>query len=240
MGNAHVSNAGLRAIYSTRIELFDAGVVRANLPRTVTVLEATMWRLFDIITAVAILGFMLPFMAALAAAIYLVDPGPILYRHRRIGHQGRYFHCLKFRTMRVDSDAVLEVHLRSSVLAKMEWEATRKLRNDPRVTRLGAVLRKLSLDEFPQLINVIRGEMSIVGPRPIVEQEVQKYGACFEHYCRVRPGLTGVWQTSGRSDESYDRRITMDVSYVMRKSVLFDVWLLAKTVPVVLLSKGAY
>jgi exopolysaccharide production protein ExoY len=142
--------------------------------------------------------------------------------------------------MRVDGDTILEAHLRASPAARREWEATHKLRDDPRVTPLGGLMRKLSLDEFPQLLNVLSGEMSLVGPRPIFVQEVHTSGFFFEHYCRVRPGLTGIWQTSGRSDTSYHQRVTMDVAYVRRKSLGLDLWLLAKTLPAVLLAKGSY
>lgn len=199
-----------------------------------------MWRIFDVVVAAAILVMVLPFLAALSAVLYLTDPGPIFYRHRRLGFRGRYFECLKFRSMRVDGDAILRDHLRKCPAARREWEETHKLRHDPRVTPVGAVVRKLSLDEFPQLINVLRGEMSIVGPRPIVEAEVNRYGRHFEHYCRVRPGLTGLWQTSGRSDTSYQQRVRLDVAYVDRKSVLLDTWLIFKTVPAVMLARGSY
>lgn len=209
-------------------------------PRPSSPTEAILWRIFDVVVAAAILVMVLPFLAALSAVLYLTDPGPIFYRHRRLGFRGRYFECLKFRSMRVDGDAILRDHLRKCPAARREWEETHKLRHDPRVTPVGAVVRKLSLDEFPQLINVLRGEMSIVGPRPIVEAEVNRYGRHFEHYCRVRPGLTGLWQTSGRSDTSYQQRVRLDVAYVDRKSVLLDTWLIFKTVPAVMLARGSY
>lgn len=142
--------------------------------------------------------------------------------------------------MRMNGDAILREHLQRCPAARKEWEETHKLRVDPRVTSVGAIVRKLSLDEFPQLINVLLGDMSIVGPRPIVEAEVPRYGRHFEHYCLVRPGLTGLWQTSGRNDTSYQQRVRLDVSYVERKSLLLDIRLIFRTVPAVLLARGSY
>jgi exopolysaccharide production protein ExoY len=244
MGNIQASRLSRRVGFSPATSLSEfnpeLNVVRPGVPRIITTGEAIAWRMFDLVAAILILCFMMPFLTLLALATFISDPGPIFYSHRRIGHRGRYFHCLKFRTMRVDGDTILEAHLRASPAARREWEATHKLRDDPRVTPLGGLMRKLSLDEFPQLLNVLSGEMSLVGPRPIVEQEVHKYGYYFEHYCRVRPGLTGIWQTSGRSDTSYHQRVTMDVAYVRRKSLGLDLWLLAKTLPAVLLAKGSY
>ncbi|HUD90661.1 sugar transferase [Sphingobium sp.] len=199
-----------------------------------------MWRMFDVMVAAMILLIVFPFLIVLTLVLYASDPGPVLFRHRRLGHRGRYFQCLKFRTMKVDGDEILGDHLNRNPEALREWNATQKLRCDPRVTAVGAIVRKLSLDEFPQLFNVLAGDMSIVGPRPIVEMEVQRYGDNFEQYCLVRPGLTGVWQTSGRSDTSYEKRVDMDVSYVDRKSLVLDAWLLCKTVPAVLLARGSY
>lgn len=215
-------------------------VADAALPREISIAESLLWRSFDVVVATAILILVLPFLVVLAAVLYASDPGPIFYAHRRIGHRGRHFDCLKFRSMKLNGDAILQEHLATCKEAREEWEETHKLRNDPRVTPIGAIVRKLSLDEFPQLINVLLGDMSIVGPRPIVDAEVRRYGAQFEHYCLVRPGLTGVWQTSGRSDTSYQQRVAMDVSYVARKSVALDAWLLCKTVPAVLFARGSY
>lgn len=209
-------------------------------PQPVTPLEATMRRLFDIGVASAILLIVLPFLLVLAVVLYVSDPGPLFYRHRRIGFRGRYFQCLKFRSMKVNGDAILTDHLRRNPDARREWDETQKLKTDPRVTPIGAIVRKLSLDEFPQLLNVLAGDMSIVGPRPIVEAEVRRYGDHFEHYCLVRPGLTGLWQTSGRNNTSYQQRVEMDVTYVGRRSLMLDTWLILKTVPAVLLARGSY
>jgi len=176
----------------------------------------------------------------LAVVMYLSDPGKLLFVHNRIGHRGQTFGCLKFRTMKANGDEILREHLARSHVARREWAESQKLRNDPRITRIGSIVRKLSLDEFPQLVNVLRGEMSLVGPRPIVEAEVHRYGRFFEHYCMVKPGLTGLWQISGRSDTSYRQRVELDVEYVSRKGLLFDALLVLKTVPAVLFARGSY
>ncbi|MCJ2178942.1 sugar transferase [Novosphingobium album (ex Hu et al. 2023)] len=212
----------------------------SHAPRPVSLWESRAWRGFDIVLATAILIAVLPFLILVAVLLFLSDPGPVFFAHRRIGYRGRYFHCLKFRTMKVDGDAILRAHLETDEEACREWETARKLRTDPRVTPVGAVMRKLSLDELPQLINVLMGDMSLVGPRPIVDDEVVHYGRHFEHYCLVRPGLTGLWQTSGRSNTSYQLRVAMDVSYIARKSLAFDAWLLCKTVPAVVFARGSY
>lgn len=212
----------------------------SRINRSPSALQAGRWRCFDVFVAVAILVVTLPFLLLLALVLYASDPGPIFFAHRRIGYRGRHFRCLKFRSMKVDSDAILREHLDANPRARHEWQETQKLRSDPRVTPIGALMRKLSLDEFPQLINVLKGDMSIVGPRPIVDDEVSRYGRYFAHYCSVRPGLTGLWQTSGRSDTSYRRRVAMDVSYVERKSIAFDWWLVCRTVPVLVSAKGSY
>ena len=160
--------------------------------------------------------------------------------HQRIGRNGVGFGCLKFRSMVRDADEVLRGHLAGNAAARAEWAQTRKLKADPRVTPLGRILRQSSVDELPQLLNVLRGDMSLVGPRPIVEQEVQYYGAAINHYHRVRPGLTGHWQVSGRSDVSYPSRIQMDVDYVDRIRFGRDLLIMLKTVPVVVTWRGSY
>jgi len=206
----------------------------------VSIISLLIWRLFDIAVATAMLIFVLPFLLVLMAIMYLSDPGPIFFVHRRVGYEGRYFGCLKFRSMREDGDAILREYLARSPEAQQEWAETQKLKNDPRITPIGGFIRKLSLDEFPQLINVLRGEMSIVGPRPIVEAEIPRYQRYFASYCSVKPGLTGLWQISGRNDTSYDSRVQLDMQYIARKSVAFDTWLLVKTVPAVVLARGSY
>jgi lipopolysaccharide/colanic/teichoic acid biosynthesis glycosyltransferase len=190
--------------------------------------------------ALFILVFCAPLMVLTALAIYVYDGGPPLFAHRRVGREGRGFRCLKFRSMAVDAESRLERLLASDPAARREWEADHKLRRDPRVTPLGRILRKTSLDELPQLINVLRGEMNLVGPRPVVQAEACKYGHRFVHYCAVRPGITGLWQVSGRNNTSYGRRVALDVLYTRRKSLRLDLAILLRTVPAVLMRDGSY
>jgi exopolysaccharide production protein ExoY len=190
--------------------------------------------------ALVALLFFLPLMVLVALAIWCQDRGPIIFAHRRIGKDGRKFPCLKFRSMAVDAQARLQDLLARDPQAREEWERDHKLRNDPRVTKLGAFLRKTSLDELPQLINVIRGDMDVVGPRPIVDDEIAKYGSRFKHYCSVNPGITGLWQVSGRNDTSYRSRVAMDCVYARSKSIGLDLKVMVATVPAVLLRKGSY
>lgn len=194
----------------------------------------------DCILALAALFLFFPALVLTAVAIKLQDGGPVLFRHERIGRGGRRFYCLKLRTMVWGAQSRLETLLEGDPQAREEWERDHKLKNDPRVTVLGRVLRETSLDELPQLINVLRGDMSIVGPRPIVEAEVVRYGRSFRHYCSVRPGITGLWQVSGRNDTTYRRRVALDVLYARSRSLRRDVEILAMTVPAVFLRKGSY
>jgi Undecaprenyl-phosphate galactose phosphotransferase WbaP len=172
--------------------------------------------------------------------IKLDSRGPVFYRQARIGRFGRKFHVYKFRTMVQNADQILQTYLETSPELKAEWLATHKLKQDPRVTRIGLILRKLSLDELPQLWNIVLGDMSLVGPRPIVDAEVEKYGKCFDLYIKVRPGLTGLWQVSGRNDTTYERRVELDEYYVLNRSLRLDLQILWKTVFVVLKKDGAY
>lgn len=197
-------------------------------------------RAFDIVGALTLLIIAFPFLALLAIALQIDSPGRLFFVHRRVGFGGRMFPCLKFRTMVENAEDALARHLAQSEEARLEWEATFKLQNDPRVTSLGRIVRKLSLDEFPQLLNVLRGEMSLVGPRPIVMGEVPLYGRYFAEYCRVRPGLTGLWQISGRNDTTYRRRVSIDTVYVRRKSLVLDLVILARTFSVVVAARGSY
>ncbi|MBB5690216.1 sugar transferase [Roseomonas alkaliterrae] len=177
----------------------------------------------------------------IVAALVRADGGPAFYAHPRVGRGGRIFGCLKFRSMVVDSQARLEALLAADPAARAEWEATRKLRNDPRITRIGRFLRATSLDELPQLINVLKGEMSIVGPRPVTQAELDRYyGAAAAHYLSVRPGITGLWQVSGRSETSYDQRVALDVAYVSQASLLGDIRILLRTPAAVLSRRGAH
>jgi undecaprenyl-phosphate galactose phosphotransferase len=192
----------------------------------------------DIAVAALMLVLASPLFLILAVVSRL-DGGPVLFAHRRVGAGGRPFWCLKFRTMVVDADHVLDEALARNPALAAEWAATRKLVDDPRVTRIGRFLRKTSLDELPQLINVLRLEMSMVGPRPIVESEVPLYGDAIAQYHATRPGITGLWQVSGRSDTSYAKRVQLDVWYVNNWTVWNDIAVLLKTFPVVLNRRGA-
>ena len=196
-------------------------------------------RATDVIIASLALIFLLPVLVPIALFVRLSDGGPAIFKQKRIGRNGREFLCLKFRSMHVDSKAQLERLLQADPQARAEWRATQKLENDPRITSFGEFLRKSSLDELPQLINIIRGDMSIVGPRPIVRNEIEKYGEYFNHYSQVRPGLTGLWQVSGRSETTYDERVALDVEYVNERSYFKDLKIIALTVPAVLMSDGA-
>ena len=182
----------------------------------------------------------LPLFALLALCIRLDSKGPVLFTQRRIGRDGKAFHVYKFRTMQVNAEAALQDYLAQNPEAVAEWEASQKLKNDPRITKMGHFLRRTSLDELPQLINVLRGEMSVVGPRPIVPDEVEKYGEGYAAYARCLPGITGLWQISGRSDTSYEERVALDALYMNNWSVWLDIYIVLRTVPVVLGRRGAY
>jgi lipopolysaccharide/colanic/teichoic acid biosynthesis glycosyltransferase len=190
--------------------------------------------------ALGLLALSFPFALAIALAILLETRGPVFFAHERIGKGNRRFRLWKFRSMIADADAALEHYLREHPDLRAEWEVTHKLKDDPRVTRIGRLLRRSSLDELPQLLNVLRGEMSMVGPRPIVAAEVAKYGPAFELYTQVRPGLTGLWQVSGRNDTSYRRRTELDSDYILHWTIGTDLLVLLKTVRVVLFGHGAY
>ena len=195
---------------------------------------------FDLILAVVLVIFFAPLMLVVATLVYLQDGGPVFFAHRRLGYGGETFPCLKFRSMAVDAEARLERLLEQSAEARAEWAQDHKLKNDPRITPLGAFLRRSSLDELPQLFNVLRGEMRFVGPRPIVQAEVARYGRHFSAYCSVQPGITGLWQVSGRSNLSYRRRVAIDSLYARRRGPGLDLKILFMTLPAVLLKRGSY
>ena len=197
-------------------------------------------RLFDIIATVCGGILILPVFAIVAVLIYLDSPGPIVFGHKRVGQGGKEFSCYKFRSMVPNAQAALEIYLKENPEAREEWERDFKLKDDPRVTKIGKFLRKTSLDELPQLWNVLIGDMSLVGPRPIVRAEVEKYGEYINDFYLVPPGITGVWQVSGRSDTTYEERVLMDSWYVHNWSVWIDIVYLVKTVFAVVKSKGAY
>jgi Undecaprenyl-phosphate galactose phosphotransferase WbaP len=183
---------------------------------------------------------LLPLVAAIALAVKLDSPGPAFYGHTRIGRGQKHFIAWKFRSMRTDGDRLLAEYLKQHPDERATWERERKLKRDPRVTWLGQWLRRTSLDELPQLWNVLRGEMSLAGPRPIVDEEIPVYGDGFELYLKVRPGITGLWQISGRSDTSYEERVKLDEYYVRNWSIWLDIYILVKTVWTAIRAEGAY
>lgn len=198
-----------------------------------------MPRVVDLAIALIALLFLTPLLLLIALAVLICDPGPVVFRHRRIGRDGKTFGCLKFRSMYVGAEERLKTILEADSDLRAQWERDQKLDKDPRITSIGAVLRGTSLDELPQLINVIRGEMSLVGPRPIVAAEVPRYGRFIESYYCVRPGLTGLWQVTGRSSTTYRRRVATDVYYARSRSLLFDAKILFATIPAVVAGRGS-
>ena len=199
-----------------------------------------MKSVFDKTIALIVIVFFSPLFILISILIKILSPGPIIFKHKRIGMGGEKFFCYKFRTMVIGSEDILEEYLKNDTDLKKEWEENFKLKNDPRLTRLGVFLRTSSLDELPQLFNVIKGDMSLVGPRPIVQKEIEKYGNEILDYYSVLPGITGVWQVNGRSDTSYRERVIMDSWYVKNRSLILDIKLLIKTVKKVLIKEGAY
>ena len=197
-------------------------------------------RALDLFGAVVGGLFICPLLLTIAVVIKLDSPGPVLFGHRRLGARDEHFLCWKFRTMHVDAERILDECLQRHPKLQAEWELNHKLRDDPRVTRIGRFLRKSSLDELPQLWNVLCGEMSLAGPRPIVDAEVSKYDKDYELYRRIRPGMSGLWQVGGRSEIDYKVRVAMDSYYVRNWSVWLDIIILVRTVKIVLFSRGAY
>ncbi len=187
-----------------------------------------------------LLPFLIPVLLVVSALVMMSSPGQVFYSHRRIRRNGEFFSMWKFRTMCQNSAEVLEQYLSAHPEARAEWSKSHKLKSDPRITAVGLFLRRYSLDELPQMWNVFTGQMSLVGPRPIVAAEVEKYGDCFGCYCRVKPGLTGLWQVSGRSTLSYDERVALDCEYVERWSLRRDFVILLKTFLSVANQNGAF
>jgi len=202
--------------------------------------RAALLRVFDICLAIMLLVLLAPLMLMLTIAVVAQDGASPVFAHRRYGRGGRTFMCYKFRSMAADADARLARLLATDPAARAEWALDHKLRNDPRVTRLGNFMRRTSLDELPQLVNVLRGEMSFVGPRPIVAAEVSRYGRHFHAYCSIRPGVTGIWQISGRNDTGYRRRVAMDSLLARRLSPRLYAQVLIGTARTVLTGRGAY
>lgn len=204
--------------------------------------RAALKRGGDIAFALTLLSLGAPLLLAIALLVKLTSPGPVFYVQKRLGRRYRRFGCIKFRTMQLDADRRLADLLAASPALRAEYDQDHKLRRDPRITPVGQLLRVTSLDELPQLINILRGEMSVVGPRPIVQAEVPRYGQSMDAVLSVRPGLTGLWQVSGRNNLDYPRRVALDVHYVARPSLRRDVSILCRTVGVVLWpsDNGAY
>jgi Undecaprenyl-phosphate galactose phosphotransferase WbaP len=196
-------------------------------------------RCFDFTFALLALILLFPLLIVLCVIIKS-DGGSIFFLHTRVGYRGRLFNCIKFRTMKENNREILNHYLATDPAAAAEWRESQKLRNDPRVTRIGRFLRATSLDELPQLFNVLRNQMSLVGPRPIVIDEVKRYDRNIAYYIAVFPGITGLWQVSGRSNTSYERRVELDVYYVQTWSLLRDISILFMTIPAVILRKGAH
>ncbi|MCM1320668.1 MAG: undecaprenyl-phosphate galactose phosphotransferase WbaP [Bacteroides sp.] len=208
-----------------------------NLTRTVNIF---IKRLTDLVLVFATLPLVLPLTLLIVIGIKLDSPGPVLFAHRRVGKNGRSIRCLKFRSMYRDSAEMLEKILAENPEMKKEWEHNRKLAQDPRITKFGKFLRKTSLDELPQLWNILIGEMSFVGPRPVTQEELEKYGTNADYILSVVPGLSGMWQISGRSDTGYEERINLDTYYIRNWSIWLDLWIIIKTIWVVVKGKGAY
>jgi exopolysaccharide production protein ExoY len=197
-------------------------------------------RMADIFLALSGIVLLAPLLLICFFAIVLTSPGPALFRHRRVGFSGKHFDCLKFRTMVADAPERLRRLLESDPVAAAEWATHRKLRYDPRVTAVGAILRKSSLDELPQLFNVLRGDMSIVGPRPVTDEELVRYSTSIDAYLACRPGITGLWQVSGRSSTTYSKRVACDAFYAHHWSMTLDAKILIVTIPSLLLHDCAY
>lgn len=211
--------------------------VRNNLLSPV---DKYMKNIFDYLTALSLILIFSPVLITLYSIVYFSTNGHPLFKHRRIGLNGKKFNVYKFRTMYIDADKRLEELLEECEESRIEWGNDFKLKDDPRITKIGNFLRKTSLDELPQLINVLQGKMSLIGPRPIIDQEIVKYGEYFDYFTAVKPGITGLWQVSGRNDIDYDERVQLDVWYVRNWSINLDVQILLKTVLVVIGRKGSY
>jgi Undecaprenyl-phosphate galactose phosphotransferase WbaP len=197
-------------------------------------------RVLDVALVLLMAPLLLPLLLVIAVTVMFTSFGPVFYSHRRIRRNGEFFSMWKFRTMCHNSAEVLEAYLAGHPEARAEWNRSHKLQHDPRITTVGKFLRRYSLDELPQMWNVLTGQMSLVGPRPIVAAEVEKYGDCFGCYCRVKPGLTGLWQVSGRSTLSYPERVALDCDYVERWSLWRDFIILLRTIPTVANKDGAF
>lgn len=224
----------------TRLDSAGGGNMTQRLFRQfITAVEELVRRDIDIIGAILCIILTAPVLLILAVLVS-IDGGPIFFAHRRVGRHGFAFNCLKFRTMVVGAEECLNEYLRYDNDARVEWLRDHKLRTDPRITPIGRFMRRTSLDELPQMWNVLRGDMSLVGPRPVTEVELrERYGDFARIVTSVRPGVTGIWQVSGRSDADYDSRITLDATYVRTRRLVTDLGILFSTVPAVLSRNGA-
>jgi lipopolysaccharide/colanic/teichoic acid biosynthesis glycosyltransferase len=199
-------------------------------------------RLFDVVFSLGVLMLFSPVYLLLALLIAISSPGPVFYIQERVGKDYKHFGCIKFRTMVENAEEMLSDIMSSSASMREQFEDNYKLKDDPRLTRIGKFLRVTSLDEFPQFWNVLKGDMSVVGPRPLVPEELTKYGGYIDKVLTIKPGITGLWQVSGRNDIPYSRRIQIDVYYVNCRDLWLDMWIIVKTIGVVIAPKnnGAY
>ncbi len=218
-----------------------AGIIAFSSVHNLTFrLNKLLKRLLDLFVILALAPVWVPVFIICAILTKITSRGPIFYGHKRVGRNGKVIKCWKFRSMVVNSQEILEKLLAENEEMRIQWEKDRKLEHDPRITKFGKILRKTSMDELPQLINILLGEMSLVGPRPVTEPELEKYGDYKDYVLSVKPGLSGMWQISGRSDTGYEERISYDTYYIQNWSIWLDIWILIKSVWVVLLGKGAY
>ena len=237
LGGLAASSAGLHDYPETG----GTGTVREHHHEPASLIRYRVFkRMMDLLCVLLALPILLPLLLLIAAVVKFTSPGPVFFSHRRICRNGAFFSMWKFRTMCINSAEVLEQHLSAYPAAREEWTRTHKLLCDPRITSVGRFLRRTSLDELPQIWNVLEGRMSLVGPRPIVAAEVEKYGAFFDFYCRVKPGVTGLWQVSGRSHLTYPQRVALDCSYVQQWSLFRDLRILLATAKSVINRDGAY
>jgi exopolysaccharide production protein ExoY len=238
-GTAVLYSPGLHGnVESTASDWEHRSLLIHTLPTT-RIQYSLVKRAIDILIVCAMLPCLIPLVLLVALVARVSSRGPLFYSQKRLGRFGREFRLWKFRSMYVNADEILREHLAANPEARREWAESRKLKDDPRVTPLGNFLRKTSLDELPQLFNVLAGSMSLVGPRPIVAEERVRYGGAYFFYTSAKPGLSGLWQVSGRSDLTYDQRVALDEQYVRSWSVVRDIKILWQTASAVWHSKGA-
>jgi Undecaprenyl-phosphate galactose phosphotransferase WbaP len=217
------------------------GQIGLEIPQRLSFLAPkVIKRVMDVLVSTALLLLLLPLFAFICMAIKINSKGPVFFGHLRYGRDGKAFRALKFRTMVTNADRVLEIHLQRQPELRQEWQMYHKLKRDPRITRVGRWLRRYSVDELPQLVNILLGHMSLVGPRPIVQSEIARYATSYDLYTRVPPGLTGLWQVSGRNNTTYGERVAFDEYYVRNWSIWMDIYILVRTFQAVLQADGAY